>query len=69
MNKWDEMRDAFREAEQTVNAADEIVDDMAKMLVGRLRKINTYYGTRALQSLKIELRDFNIQTQKWKSRS
>jgi hypothetical protein len=68
MNKWDEMREAIKEAEITMRAADSMALDLAKILVGRLRKIDTswYAGGRILGDLKRELRDFNIQTRRWK---
>jgi len=66
MNKWEEMRNAFREAEATVHSADAVIEDMAIMLVGRLKQIKSYSGEDALASLKTELRDFNIQTKRWK---
>lgn len=66
-NKWDEMRAVYKEAEMQIQSADAIIEDMAKMLVGRLRKINSYHGGIALQRLKRELRAFNIQTRRWKS--
>jgi len=62
MNKWDEMREAYVEAEGTVRAADGIVNSMAKMLIGRLRKANPSLCV----ALKRELRDFNISTKRWK---
>ncbi|MEN6431293.1 MAG: hypothetical protein ABFD06_00130 [Smithella sp.] len=60
-NKWDEMRESYREAERQIQAADAIVNDMAGMLQGRLRKVSTY----KLSQLKRELREFNIHTGKW----
>ena len=61
MNKWDEMREAFKEAEIAVKAADAITNDMARMLRGRLRKVDGWL----LADLKRELRDFNIHTSRW----
>jgi len=60
-NKWDEMRDAYKEAERQINAADAVTSDMARMICGRLRKVPT--GT--LNRLKRELRSFNIHTGRW----
>lgn len=62
-NKFDEMRQAVREAETTMRAADEVADDLARVLRGRLRKCRQYN----LQALKRELQDFNIKTGRWKS--
>jgi hypothetical protein len=56
------MRAAYVEAEETVRAADGIVNSMAKMLIGRLRKANPSLCV----ALKRELRDFNISTKRWK---
>jgi hypothetical protein len=61
-NKWDEMRAAFMEAEETVRSADAIINAMARMLCGRLGKVSPGY----LKSIKRELKDFNIQTGRWK---
>ena len=60
-NKWDEMRESYQEARLQINAADAIVDNMANMLCGRLRKVSKYN----LKCLKRELRDFNIRTGTW----
>lgn len=62
-SKWEEMRIAYRDAEAQVNAADSVSTDMARMLRGRLRKIPYYL----LKSLKRELRDFNMHTERWRS--
>lgn len=56
MNKFDEMREAMQEAEDTLRAA-------ARLLSGRMRKVNSSY---LIAQLKRELRDFNIHTGKWK---
>ena len=61
MNKWDEMRIAYKEAETQVRAADEIINDMARMIRGKLHKVP---GS-VLADLKRELRDFNIHTKEW----
>jgi hypothetical protein len=61
-NKWDEMRAAYQEAETTIRAADSMVEDMAKMIVGKLKTINRAY---ILKRLKRELRSFNINTGRW----
>jgi len=60
-NKWDEMRSAFREAERQVSAADVVVNDMASMICGRLRKVSVA----RLQKIKKELRLFNAHTGRW----
>ena len=60
-NKWDEMMEALREAENTIIAADSIANGMARMLCSRLRNINPDHAA----NLKRELRNFNIHTGKW----
>ncbi len=64
-NKFDEMRQAVREAEFTLDAADTVASQMASMLVGRMKKVNSAY---TLAQLKRELRAFNIHTGKWRKR-
>ena len=59
---WDDFRDAFSSARHTMNQADSVANSMANMLVGRLNKCSG----NTLEKLKRELRDFNIQTHKWK---
>lgn len=63
MNHFDLMRDSMREAEATMRAADMVSTQMARMLVGRLRKVQSHG---ALEALKRELRDYNMQTGQWK---
>lgn len=63
MNVFDEMRTALDEAQARFRAADDAADRIARMLIGRLSKVNS---VSALSSLKRELRDFNIHTGKWK---
>ena len=65
-----EMKASLDEAQRVLNAADSIADDLAKMLVGRLRHASKYHtGAIALDNLKRELRDCDINTQKWKNES
>lgn len=59
---WDDFRQAFSAARNTMNQADRAADDMADMLDGRLRKVSSY----RLAKLKRQLRDFNIHTGQWK---
>jgi hypothetical protein len=66
-NKWDEMREAYKEAETTIKAADFLIADMAKMISGKLRNIElNYQNYRILSKLKRELSEFNLNTRKWK---
>lgn len=62
INKFDEMRAAVAEAEILMRAADSVSCQMARMLVGRLRKVESTY---VLEQLKRELRQFNIHTGRW----
>lgn len=59
---WDDFRKAFGEAERTLAQADDVAAQMARMLVGRLRKCSP--GT--LSRLKTELRDFDARSGEWK---
>lgn len=54
---------AFREMESFMQRLDSNAGTIAEMLVGRLRRANNFS---ALAKLKRELRDFNIQTHRWK---
>ena len=63
MNVWDEMRAAMGEAKERIRAADSVSEDMARLLRGRLRLVNSAY---LLRGLKRELRDFDMTTAKWK---
>tara|TARA_S200002703_G_scaffold56809_1_gene49557 strand:+ start:234 stop:422 length:189 start_codon:yes stop_codon:yes gene_type:complete len=62
MSKWDEMKAAMEEARVQMNVADSMANEMARMLKGRCRKVNTWN----LKDLKKELKDFNAQTGEWK---
>lgn len=63
MNVFDEMNQAMQEAELRMRAADEVAGKVARMLVGRLKRVDSAY---TLGRLKRELRDFNIHTGSWK---
>ena len=65
MNKFDQMREAVAEAKNTMQAADAVADSMARMLTGRLSKVNSY----TLTQLKKELRDFNMHTGTWRDKT
>lgn len=56
------MRKAVEEAEQTMRAADNCANDMAKVLQGRLRKVSDWN----LKKLKAELKNYNMHTGRWK---
>lgn len=63
MNRFDEMYNAMRDAEQTIKAADVAAQKMAMILKGRLRKCDPW----VLADLKRELAQFNARTGEWKS--
>jgi hypothetical protein len=60
---YDEMRAALRDARDKLNVADNVADELAWMLEGRLNKCSS---TNVLSKLKRELRDFNSHTGRWK---
>ena len=64
-NVFDNMREALATARDVQNAADENATAMARMLVGRLQRINS---AEVLRKLKKELRDFDMTTGKWRSK-
>lgn len=59
---WNEMKAAVEQAKTTIGQAECFTDDFAKMLVGRLRRVNKW----TLAELKRELRNFNPQRRTWK---
>ena len=60
-NKWDMMREAVAQAKNTLSAADSVANQMACILSGRLRKVDSWM----LKALKKELRAFNSHTGRW----
>ena len=56
-----EVKDAIRQAENTLANADTISDDMAYLLLGRCRNCSPCW----LKQLKRELRLFSVATGKW----
>lgn len=63
-----EMRAAVVDAENILRRVDLVTEDLAKLLVGRLRKIpRTWANTNVLCNLKRELQNFNITTRRWKN--
>lgn len=52
---WTIMRQAVVEAGTTLSLADSIANDIARLLIGRLRRVDG----RTLKQLKAELRDFD----------
>lgn len=62
---WLEVTTAFKKAREELSQADHIADDMAKLLIGRLRaQVNRY----SCKALKRELRDFDMRTSTWRNR-
>lgn len=62
---WDDFRKCFDEAERTMKQADDVAEDMAAMLRGRLRKVSPY----VLKQLKHELSQFNARNFAWKEQA
>jgi len=58
----DEMNQVIYEAERTMNYADRMASTIARLLVGRLRKVK---DARVLRHFKKELRGFNMTTGEW----
>ena len=66
---YQEMRQAIQSAKTTLNVADAAAEDLARMLVGRLRAASKYHtGAIAVAKLKRELRDFNLHTMTWREK-
>jgi len=59
---YQEMDKAIREAEAVLNIADCYVNQMARFVVKRLRRVNT----NTLRDIKRELKNFNSNTGEWK---
>ena len=61
---WDEMNAALKDAEITIRQAEVRINDMARIVAGRLRLagVSSYY----LYKLKKELKNYNIHTGQWK---
>jgi hypothetical protein len=57
----EDMRHAVQVANNTLAAADNVANDLARLLVGRLRRVSPY----RLEQLKRELKNFNIHTGRW----
>lgn len=62
-NPFDEVRQQVRQAREQLQAVDGVAFNMADLLVGRLRHVDSH---RVLAMLKKELRDFDAVTGKWK---
>lgn len=62
-NAFDDVHEAVEQAKLQLAAADEVAYNMAQLLRGRLRKVDSHS---TLAALKRELQDFNAVTGKWK---
>jgi hypothetical protein len=60
--KWDEMKKALDEAEQTIKIAELQINRMSRFIIGRMKKIDSWY----LCEMKRELRNYNMHTGEWK---
>jgi hypothetical protein len=59
---FDVMRRAVAEAKETMSAADQMANQLAGLLRGRLRHVQPWH----LKALKKELQNFNAHTGRWK---
>lgn len=62
---WDDFRKCFADAERTMKQADDVAENRANMLRGRLRKVSPY----VLKQLKHELSQFNARNLAWKEQA
>ena len=58
-----EVRIAVQQAQKTLRDADQVANDVADILEGRLRSVGVY----RLARLKKELAEFNAHKKEWKS--
>jgi hypothetical protein len=61
---WDDFAKAFNEARNTLAYADAVSNDLARMLLGRMRKVDIPW---LLTALKRELQDWDMHRKTWKS--
>lgn len=59
----DEMRKAIDESKTTLRVADNVANDLAEMLDGRLQHVHHW----RLKKLKKQLQNYNMHTGRWKS--
>lgn len=64
---YKEAKQAISDAETTIKMADIMVNDIIKILPGRLRKVSGYWPEECLCDIKKELKNFNMKTRQWKS--
>jgi len=60
---FNEMIESIEDAEHTLRCADALTNKIAKLLIGRLRKVTGY---NILRSLKRELKNYNAHSGEWK---
>lgn len=63
MTNLDSMILAVSEAESTLRSADLVAEKLARLLIGRLRRVPSAW---VLRELKRELGQYNVRTSKWK---
>lgn len=63
---WSEASEAIRDAEATIQQADNRVIDMARLICGKLRSAGVRGHT--LSCLKKELREFDMRNSTWNDR-
>jgi len=64
--KFSEMKDAIADAKNTMRHAEIVTEEMAGLIVGRLRSGKV--SGNILKALKAELQDFNATTYLWKDK-
>ena len=57
-----EMLGAVRAAKSELEAADTVAENLARLLIGRTRNVNSHW---VLAELKKELKSFNAHTGRW----
>ena len=62
--EWREMNEAIMDARRTINWADMVKHQMASLFAGQLQA--SQIGNSTLCRLKRELRNYNMNTGKWK---
>ena len=64
MLTWTEALETIEDAKNTMEKADLLVRKLSGLMAGRLRSADV--SCYVLEKLKRELRNYNIQTQRWK---
>ena len=58
-----EINSSINDARRTIENADESTERMCRLIIGRLKHVNSPY---LLKQIKKELRDYNMHTGEWK---